>query len=273
MKEWANNGEIKWFYNPTSGEELSPFISSSANFTPLHNDYLSRMLFKTGVGVFTGTYRLVDPNSTDYAYVENLAEFQMQSALVFSGTKFSISKPVTNSFAMVSTKKDLGGVSVKMNPSNTGYEAKSRPFLPGVLSNLIPYSPKRIRLELENPPIGTADVKTKYVLLPGYKTGFSIELGKEPALIVMGKIVDKNGKPIRRKAFEILSIDSKLENEKRAFSSRYGKFQVGGIYPGKYMFRLVEYPDVKVIVDVSDAGTGFVELGKIVFDIVASEIE
>ncbi len=163
---------------------------------------------------------------------------RLQSALVFANTTFALARPVAENFAIVKGKDGLAGVDMQVDPDGSGgSRAQSSWLSPAVLVDLSSYRLRDLRIEPVNPPLGASPEKLSFTLLPTYKSGFLLKLGKERRIIAIGRLVDDQRGPLAHLPIEIRRLDDHDEKPVSTITSRGGGFQMPDIKPGRYEIR------------------------------------
>ena len=91
-----------------------------------------------------------------------------------------------------------------------------------------PYQIKRIKVEPENPPMGFVNEKSSFTLFPQYKSGFSLELGSEKSVLVLGTLQDFDGSPFGYQSISIVAVNDKKTAPVATFTNGIGRFQFLG---------------------------------------------
>jgi outer membrane usher protein len=185
----------------------------------------------------------------------------LQSALVYAGGTFAISRPVNGGFVLFKGEHSHRNTDFIVNPNQMGYDAKSRGFWPGVMPSLTPYRIKTIRTQPVNPPLGASLDKTEFALLPGYKSGYRLAIGSKAAATVLGTLQDAEGEPLGYQPLEIVSLDAKNPAKISSFTNAGGKFLAPGLAPGSYEIRITDGGYQAVPFKVGKNQEGLIQLG------------
>lgn len=188
-----------------------------------------------------------------------------QTALVFADGAFGLTPQVAENFAIVRGKEGLSGVDMKVNPDgHGGSRGLSAAISPAVAADLGSYMVNDLRVEPVDPPFGATPDRTSYSLLPGYKSGFLIELGKEARILAVGRLIDAKGQGVAHVPIEIRRLGDASGEPVRTFTGRSGGFQVPDVRPGRYEITPTgPTPWNTVILDIPASADGLSRLGDI----------
>ncbi|MFC5499009.1 fimbria/pilus outer membrane usher protein [Caenimonas terrae] len=218
---------------------------------------------RQGLAEAAQTHREFDSAAGRYRTDETA--LRMQGSLVFADGAFGLGRSVADNFAIVKGKEGLAGVPIKVDPDSQGGSAASSGWLgPAVVSDLASYQLRELRVEPVDPPIGASPEKLRYMLAPAYKSGFLLELGKEVAMVAVGRLVDGSGQPLPHLPIEIRRIGDAAARPLLTFTGRSGSFQLPDAKPGRYEIRpAATAPWGSVAVDLPQAPDGLLRLGDV----------
>ncbi len=197
-------------------------------------------------------------NAQNYNKSQNL-NIGLNSSLLCVGKNCAISRPVNDSFALVSgPSNQKEPIAIKNGNSTFRYSDDNDSGLPDNYTALIPnkgshavvaidsYRFQRINIDEATLPSGYDTEKTEFEVFPRYHQGFLIKAGGEPATILDGILIDQNKKPLGYKGGQWVSMTE--EGKTIAFfSNKAGRFRITSIPAGKYTLELFDYPDMQSI--------------------------
>ncbi len=187
------------------------------------------------------------------------------TAFVFSGKTFAISRPIRDSFVIVSPNKFLRKTPVLVNPGRLDYSAKASYFMPAVVP-ISSYSNMLLSLAQENGGYGGSYEDTLYNVVSLNKSGSVIEIGSAPSYIVEGTLLEGN-KILEGITGMLISID-KVDGEIKKykfFTDSDGAFQILDVKEGKYRIRFTNknYETIENIeVKAQDELLNYIYLGE-----------
>ena len=117
------------------------------------------------------------------------SSFSLGTALVMADGTFAISRPVSNSFAIIGVDRSASQFRIAVDPrrgfgsTNTRYGAYSDAIGPAVLPNLPAYFDRSLEIDSPDAPAGTSVGGQVFMLRPGYRSGFRLSVGNELGML------------------------------------------------------------------------------------------
>lgn len=190
------------------------------------------------------------------------AALRLEGALVYADGVLALSRPVSESFAIVKGKEGLAQTVLRVDPNSTGgSRARSTSIGPAVVTDLGNYQLRELRIEPVDPPLGATPDKTTYPAAPGYKSGLLLLVGREVSIVAVGRLLDRQGQPLGHLPIEVRPV-GEAGPPISTFTSRSGAFQLPGVKPGRYEIRPAQAGDRwRLLLDVPHAPDGLFRLG------------
>lgn len=167
-------------------------------------------------------------------------EVTFGSALVMADGQFAISRPVRNSFAIFKANAKAGDYQIAVEPrtgfgsSKTNYSAYSGALGPAVVTTITPYFNRSLQVDAPDAPAGTSLGGQVFSVNPGYRSGYSLEVGNAKNVSLVGNMVDRDGDPL---IFVTgLARDAALLEEDagtQIFTNAKGRFFLEGVEAGR----------------------------------------
>ncbi len=188
----------------------------------------------------------------------HLSTLNLNSALVWAGGTFALSRPVSDSFAILIPEGAAEKNRILANPEGTSAEAELGGFMPGVLPSMNSYYYVPVSLDTSALPLGVSIKDEYFSVKPTFRSGTRIPVRGESALIVSGFVVDAKGKPLT-----LLSGDLQSGTGEPIvfFTNRRGQFVIENLQPGTYTMRFYEGDWRPISVTVPENARGFIKLG------------
>jgi outer membrane usher protein len=183
------------------------------------------------------------------------------TALAFAGGHAALSRPITDSFVIVSPHPSLSGRTVEVNVADGVPAAKSGPLGSAVLPEVLSYQKTRVDVSAPDlPPWVDLGPQPLYVY-PAYRSGTRLVAGTAAAVIVEGLFVDAAGRPLPLEAGDLASLDEPGAPAQGFFTAKTGRFAVEGLKPGRLRLVLRNYPDRPVFLTIAPGRAGIVDVG------------
>ena len=186
------------------------------------------------------------------------------TALAFAGNKIALSKPIRDSFVIISPNKFLRNSPVVVNPTGDDYQAKASYYFPSVIP-VKSYSNLDLSIVKVGDEYGGSFENSIYDIQTLSKSGSVVECGEKPTFIVEGAFYE-NDKPI-----EILTgmiISKFLVNGEslkyRFFTDSDGVFQVLDMQEGEYEIKFMDERYISidsVVIKSDDDGITYINIG------------
>lgn len=176
-------------------------------------------------------------NSDDNGDYSSNVQLQMASAFVYADRHMAITKPVSDSFAIIVPRFNLLNENVAINPGADGYDAYSDSLGNPVLHDLRSYKNNPIEVVLLDPHRGI-DLETgesRFIFHPGYRSGAVVYFGTQEDVYISGTLIDEEGSPLALKAG---SLNRNGEETHLFFTDREGRFIIYAMKPGDYFLHL-----------------------------------
>lgn len=191
-------------------------------------------------------------------------ELDLSSALVYAGGHVAVSRPVTDSFAIVVPYANLVGRQIGVNPYDGTYQAQVDGRGPAVIPDLRSYEDNPLVIDVPNLPFGYDVGDTTPDVLPTLDSGTVVVVGTGATVLLAGTMVDSLGKPVALQAGELQRTDKAGAAPVEFFTNRGGKFRVDGVGPGSYDVHLYAKPKLRLHIEIPAGTSGLYDIGKLV---------
>ena len=209
---------------------------------------------------------LLDANNPylDGGTRQRSVEFDFSTALVFAGGHYAVSRPVSDSFAIVVPHENLEGFAIGLNPSDGTYIAEVDWMGPAVLPDFGSYEYNTVVVEVPDLPFGYDLGDETPTVVPSLTSGAVVVVGTDATVLLGGTLVDNLGQPLALQAGEIRRLDAPDDAPATFFTNRGGKFRIDGARPGDYMLRLYALPGLELAITVPAGAEGLYDVGTVV---------
>ncbi len=128
------------------------------------------------------------------------------------------------------------------------------------------YDLKRIRVEPQNPTLGSVTEQDAFTLYPRYKSGFSIAVGTDKKVLVTGQLIDNNDSSFAYHAITIIAGSAKKIDSVNTFTNGAGRFQCLGVVSRTYTIIASDNTNLRAITfTVSKTAKNFYRAGRLKF--------
>lgn len=228
----SGTSRADWYYtarNPVGGMDANLGVQHSHN-----NESIYGGTRYTG---YRGEASLVHDVTTPISgemQTDSRTRFRFGTALVYADGQFAVSRPVRDSFAMITAHPDLHGHTIGVDPLRERHSAKIDRWGPAVIPDLNAYLARNIVIDAPDLPPGYEIGSSVYTLLPAYKTGTVVRVGTGATVLYSGILQDADGMPVPLKFGEIIALADSDQPPIEFFTNRSGRFSIEGLRPGSY---------------------------------------
>ncbi len=193
------------------------------------------------------------------------------TAVVYAQGAASLTRPVSDSFAIVIPHENLDEMQVGVNPSGNHYAASTHRFGSAVIPDLTSYLAHGVNIDVPKLPLGYDLGDESFVLLPKFKSGTIIHVGTDATVLLGGVLKRADGSPVSLQAGEIVALDNPKWTPKILFTNRSGIFRVEGLSPGSYELRMFNDQHQSVKVKIPAKTAGYYDIGVLTLPIQVSQ--
>lgn len=180
------------------------------------------------------------------------------SAVAWAGGTVAWSRPISDSFALVSAKPLLDKFTIPVNRIADSAEAVVNWMGPGVVPTLTSYNESPIVLYSGDVPMGYSLGREYYLVRPTYRSGVKLEIGGGSSVIISGKLVRPGGAPLALATGEIHLAGTGPVSI--FFTNREGNFLLENLGPGEYELRVDDHDYLPMKFTLTDSQAGFLRL-------------
>lgn len=248
---------LEWQYTPP---QTVGGTATSLRATRRPADYeLGASLQHVGMRFEGDAFHTSSVARTHSGLYERRTSLRLASALVFAGGELALSRPVTESFAVVAPHESLAGRTIGIDRSAAGSQARIDRFGAAVLPNLIPYQVRAVSIDAPDLPPGFDLGEELFELRPRYRSGLLVRVGTSATVAARGVLRDAAGEPLALEGGVATALDG--SESFVFFTNRTGRFSLAGLRPGRYELRLHSAPQRTVSVEIPQDAAGLYELG------------
>ncbi|MFG6102964.1 fimbria/pilus outer membrane usher protein [Leptothoe sp. EHU-05/26/07-4] len=192
--------------------------------------------------------------------IESSSTVTWGTAIAFVDGIWGWSRPIDNSFALISRQGSAVGETIKVNPTLSGDMAQANGTGPAVLS-MAPYTLTEVSLDAPSLSLGEDLGQTSYQLLPTYRSGTLITTGTEATVFLRGVLVDQRQEPVTLQQGWIESLSDSNWPAIEFFTNRTGRFVAPGLKPGIYRLHLSKNDGENLEFEIPEQQQGNFDIG------------
>lgn len=191
------------------------------------------------------------------------------TALVYAGGQAALSRPVTDSFILLTPHKALAGQKIGVNPAaygaanDTAYQAEADGLGAAVLPGNTSYMYRSVKIDARNLPVGYDIGRDFYMVMPSYKSGTLLTVGNAANIYADGYLVFMDGRPASFLGGVIRKLDDEKPVKQEFFTNAAGRFRITRLEPGAYEIILGNLQNAPVHIDIPEQPAGRFDAGTI----------
>ena len=186
----------------------------------------------------------------------------MSTSIVYADGSWGISRPVDNSFVLITPHSTLKKSSILINSGPDYYSSSSNSFLPAV-SLLTSYRKSNLSVYIPDQPLGSNIGNGLYRITPGFKRGVSITVGDSGTTMLDGYLVTSSEEPLAFIFGKIISTSKPLEEPILFFTNATGRFRIIGVSPGDHEMQFSDSNYLPEKISIPEETIGLYKLDKI----------
>lgn len=179
-------------------------------------------------------------------------------AIVMVEGHFGITRPISDSFALIIPQDNMAGQTVVANKQAETYDGMAMKNFNIGLSQLPSYTLDLVTLSSPTAPIDTNVGDSIRVMKPTYKSGIALFVGTKAAISIKGKLTF-NGQPFTYQSGQI-----KGNTSVTFFTDENGDFEAYGLSPGDYQLTINDLEGYSQKITIPIAAPASYNIGTIV---------
>lgn len=160
------------------------------------------------------------------------------TSISFADGVFAIGRPIQQAFLIADTHRSLDGKDVFVDPQGKSEQARSGGLGAALDGNLTAYSPRTLIYNVPDAPPGYDLGAGNVQIRPPYKSGYHLRVGSDYHLLVIGRLLDRDGNPVTLLAGKAIDMGAPKHPPITIFTSRGGKFGAQGLRPGMWRIEM-----------------------------------
>jgi outer membrane usher protein len=188
------------------------------------------------------------------------------TSLVFADGDFAIGRPVREAFAIIKPHPTLKGKTIRIDPTERGYVARTDTLGPAVNVDVSSYAKRSINYSVDDLPPGYDLGSGEFTIKPSFFGGYVFFVGSDASYSVLGRLNDREGKPIPFASGKFTPIGQADDTPLLTFTNRTGRLAATGLRPGKYLLTIDGQPSFSKEIIVTEGKETLVDIGIIEVD-------
>jgi outer membrane usher protein len=183
----------------------------------------------------TVQHNLVRRSLDDLKGVENRTQMTAATALAFADGHAAVSRPISNSFAIIVPHPRLNGRDVGVDPVDDHYLTETDWLGVPVVPNISAYLIRPLLLDVPDAPANYDLGDDRPAVRPGYKSGTVVPIGTDAVASLSGQLMAADGSPAALLSGVLRPVESS-EGAKEIpfFTNRKGQFRIESVRPGRW---------------------------------------
>ena len=179
-----------------------------------------------------------------------ITSLRIGSSIAAAGNAWGVGRNIFDSFAIVRPHPSLDSPVIVGDTLAQGrYVARSGMLGGAVANNLISYINQSVRHDALDPPPGYDTGSGVTRVFPSYRSGYDITVGRADFVSALGRLVDRNQRPISLISGRIRPVDEPEAKPELFFTNTAGRFAVQNLTPGRRY--LIELPSLERSLEIS----------------------
>lgn len=181
---------------------------------------------------------------------DSRTNLRFASSIAFADGAVSIGRPISDSFAIVSRRENIGRARVELEPGPYGYTAGTTPLGTATQPDLMSYNNRTITIDAPGAPADLDLGAGAFRMFPPYRSGYRLLAGSEYPVTLVGRFLDEDGKPLALLSGLATELAAPEREPLPVFTSSDGRFAVPGLKPGRWRIAFHTDPITVYTVDI-----------------------
>lgn len=182
---------------------------------------------------------------------ESRTSLQANTAVVFADGGFTLSRPVTESFAIFSMHQSIADKKLKIGGFKDHPQYQSDMLGPAVINDLSAYTKRNIDFDIDDLPLGYDLGASSFTVTPRYKAGYRVNVGSGYSVILVAELLDRQGKKMGLQVGTASELAAPEKAPIQAFTNKTGRLVAQGLRPGQWILKFRDEKDHELLYDVA----------------------
>ena len=192
---------------------------------------------------------------------DSRTSLRVGTAIAFAGGQFAVSRPISDSFALIAGHPSLKGATIEIEPRDGGYESRSGFLGPAVVPALAAFAERQISFDVPDAPPGYDLGAGNIRVLPPLHAGYLAVVGSDYSVTVVGKMLDRDGVALGFISGRATEISQSDRAPITLFTNREGRFGATGLRAGQWRIEMGSEPTSVYLLTVPQDVVGVYQAG------------
>jgi outer membrane usher protein len=193
--------------------------------------------------------------------VNQRTSLRLATSLAFADGRFSIGRPIYDSFAVVRGHEALRNANILVEPSPFGYTANTGALNGATQPNLSSYAERTITIDAPSAPAGFDLGQGSFRVFPPYRSGYLLVVGSDYNVTAVGRLLNRDGEAISLLTGTATELARPEREAITIFTNRDGRFGATGLAPGRWRIRMNDDQRSTYIINVPRGGENILRVG------------
>ncbi len=193
------------------------------------------------------------------AITDQRTSLRLGTAIAFADGHVAVGRPITNGFAIVTSHDSIASHRLMLGDHTdpTGYNDALGPAL---VPDLPDYTPRTLRYDVEDLPVGYDLGDREFTLKPSYKSGYALIVGSAHSVSAFGTLLDGDGEPVGLVTGTVTPVDAEAP-QVMLFTNGAGRFAAQGLAPGRWLIEMATAPVQRYVLEIPPQTQGLHRAG------------
>lgn len=196
-------------------------------------------------------------DKTNYTHSTNL---HLGTCFILTKNGIDLSRPVQDSFAVVTAHPLLKGLKIGVNPV-ANQSLVQIDYFNAIIPNIDSYRYFNVSVEIPDLPLEYELIQSDFVILPTYHSGTTIRIDTLRSLSVVGTLHFADGTPVVLQSGEAILLDDPDWAPVLFFTDRSGVFRIYQLKPGKYTLKMFFNENAVLFMEIPHTASQVYDLG------------
>jgi outer membrane usher protein len=195
--------------------------------------------------------------------VSQRSSLRFGTSFAFADDAFSWGRPINDSFAIISTHRNLRQENVLIERGPFGYTAATGALGSATHPALNAYIERVVGVEAPGAAAGVDLGQGTFRLLPPYRGGYKLQVGSDYSVTAIGRLLGPDGQPISLLSGEARELAHPERPAVPVFTNREGRFGATGLAPGRWRIVMNDDRKSSFLLDIPADAQNIIRAGEL----------